>query len=34
MKGNTIKVKEIYHSFFGLGITLWLGFVRKFGKRP
>ena len=27
---NNIVYSIIYHSFFGLGITLWLGFVRKF----
>lgn len=27
---NNIVYSLIYHSFFGLGITLWLGFVRKF----
>ena len=27
---NNIIASIIAHSFFGLGITLWLGFVRKF----
>jgi hypothetical protein len=27
---NNIVYSIIYHSFLGLGITLWLGFVRKF----
>jgi len=27
---NNIVYSILYHSFFGLGITLWLGFVRKF----
>jgi len=27
---NNIVYSIIYHSFFGLGITLWLGFVRTF----
>lgn len=27
---SNILYSIIYHSFFGLGITLWLGFVRKF----
>jgi fluoride ion exporter CrcB/FEX len=27
---NNIIANIIAHSFFGLGITLWLGFVRKF----
>ncbi len=27
---NNIVYSIIYHSFYGLGITLWLDFVRKF----
>jgi hypothetical protein len=27
---NNIVYSIIYHSFFGLGVTLWLGFIRKF----
>ncbi len=27
---NNILYSIIYHSFFGLGITIWLGLIRKF----
>ncbi len=27
---NNIVYSIIYHSFYGLGITLWLGWIRKF----
>ena len=27
---NNIEYSFIYHSFFGLGITLWIGFVQKY----